>query len=143
MRPIVRSNVLVLAVVSALGAVLGSCGGGEGETVTTGGGQSGTGGSEVHVAGHGPLPALGATPASAVTRCGAQDSYFYVSTKFKCPGGGNPLGGNVDAAGQARRGNIGPGPDGHIVDVYDVQCPSGSVAVYVDMYHCRPGQELE
>jgi len=137
-RHIVHSTALAAAL--GLGLGLASCGGGETETTTTGGGQTGTGGGEVRVVG--TVPALGATPASAVMRCGAGDSYFYVATKFKCPGGGNPLGGDVEAGSRARRGNVGPGPDGHILDVYDVPCPSGPVAVYVDMYHCRPGQPM-
>ena len=119
----------------AISLALASCGGGQRETTAVGGG------GELHIVGI--VPVVGATPASAAMRCGPQDSYFYVSTKFKCPGGGNPLGGDIDSGGRARRGNIGPGPDGHILDVYDVPCPTGSVAVYVDMYHCRPGQELE
>lgn len=137
-----RDNVnrFVLASALALGAALASCGGGETETTAVGGGQTGTGGGETHVVGD--VPAVGAAPGSAALRCGPNDSYFWVATKFKCPGGGNPLGGDTDAGGRARRGNIGPGPDGHILDVYDVPCPSGTVAVYVDMYHCRPGQPM-
>ena len=37
-----------------------------------------------------------------------------------------------------RRGNVGPGPFGNIVDLYDVRCISGRPAtseVYMDMYH--------
>jgi hypothetical protein len=47
-----------------------------------------------------------------------------------------PLGGDVGAGGAARRGNIGAGPDGHILDHYVVPCPEGPVELFVDMYHC-------
>lgn len=35
-----------------------------------------------------------------------------------------------------RRGNVGPGPFGTIVDLYDVRCADGSGAeIHMDMYH--------
>lgn len=37
-----------------------------------------------------------------------------------------------------RRGNVGPGPFGNIVDLYDLRCTGGQPAtseVYLDMYH--------
>lgn len=51
-----------------------------------------------------------------------------------------PLGGDTRAGGAARRGNVGEGPDGHILDLYDIPCPEGAVQIYVDMYHCDEEQ---
>lgn len=37
-----------------------------------------------------------------------------------------------------RAGNVGPGPDGHIVDLYEVLCADsepGRSEIYMDMYH--------
>lgn len=55
---------------------------------------------------------------------------------YTCADGTVPLGGDPMRGAQARRGNVGSGPDGHMVDLYDVPCPSGPVEVYVDGYHC-------
>jgi hypothetical protein len=44
---------------------------------------------------------------------------------------------------RARVGNVGAGPDGHILDLYEIPCARGSVQVYVDMYHCPAGVEAE
>ena len=42
--------------------------------------------------------------------------------------------------GGARVGNIGKGPDGHVLDKYQVPCPEGSLILFVDGYHC-PGAD--
>ena len=49
--------------------------------------------------------------------------------RLRCPDGAAPT--------FARRGSVGSGADGHILDLYDVQCPSGGMSanVYMDMYH--------
>jgi hypothetical protein len=82
----------------------------------------------------------GSTPLLAVQRCGAPKSYSYVAAEFECPGGGNPFGGDLARGAGARVGNVGSGPDGHVLDLYEIPCPSGPVRIYVDLYHCPPGQ---
>jgi len=82
----------------------------------------------------------GATPEAAVKRCGARESYLFVAGELECPAGGNPLGGDPQAGAASRVGNVGAGPDGHILDLYEVPCPGGPLRVYVDMYHCPDGQ---
>lgn len=49
--------------------------------------------------------------------------------RLVCPGGGAP--------DFARRGSVGEGADGDILDVYAVSCPNGgpNVSVLMDMYH--------
>ena len=49
--------------------------------------------------------------------------------RLKCPSGAAP---DFD-----RRGSVGSGADGHILDIYDVRCPAGGprVGVFMDMYH--------
>ena len=45
-----------------------------------------------------------------------------------------------NAPAYQRVGNIGPGPDGHIVDLYDVTCDGSEPArtgIHIDMYHRR------
>jgi len=82
----------------------------------------------------------GSTPKLAIQRCGAGESYAFVAAEFQCPGGGNPLGGDPRAGADARVGNVGAGPDGHVLDLYDVPCPNAAVRLYVDLYHCPPGR---
>ena len=64
--------------------------------------------------------------------------YPYVAS-YRCPDGSTPLGGDPARGQAARVGNVGEGSDGHVLDVYEIQCPSGTVQVYVDAYHCAPG----
>ena len=77
----------------------------------------------------------------AVT-CGPEQSYAYVAGRFQCPGGANPLNGDMERARSVRRGSIPSSHNGHILDVYDVPCTSGPVAVYVDMYGCPEYEEI-
>lgn len=89
-----------------------------------------------------PATELGRSAEHPVLACGPEESYAYVTRRFQCPGGGNPLGGDLERARSARRGSI-PSPQSqHILDVYDVPCPSGTVAVYVDMYGCPEYEEM-
>lgn len=76
------------------------------------------------------------TKETPVLRCGAKDSYAYVASEFKCPDGGNPLGGDLMAGAKSRVGNVGANSTGHIIDLYEVPCASGPQRVYVDMYGC-------
>lgn len=87
------------------------------------------------------LGGAGGSLKSPVPRCGPQDSYYYVASEFRCPGGGNPLEGDAQAAARARAGSVGPDARGHMIDVYEVPCPSGKVDVYVDMYGCEAMQQ--
>ena len=78
----------------------------------------------------------GLTPEQAGVTCGPEEAYAYVAQRFRCPDGSNPLGGSLVKAAETRRGSL-PAPQGnHILDAYDVPCPGGEVAVYVDMYGC-------
>ncbi|MBN8615532.1 MAG: hypothetical protein J0L92_33360 [Deltaproteobacteria bacterium] len=90
-------------------------------------------------AGEGPAVAqrgVGMDAEHPVPACGPQDSYDYVATRFRCPDGTNPLGGDPRAGQMSRLGNVGANSTGHIIDVYRVPCASGPIDVYVDMYGC-------
>lgn len=78
----------------------------------------------------------GRTPETAWHACFDTRSDYRRVAEYRCADGSMPLGGDVRAGGAARRGNIGAGPDGHILDLYDVPCPEGAVPIYVDGYHC-------
>src|SRR5688572_12727187 len=68
--------------------------------------------------------------------------YSYVAS-YRCSDGSVPLQRDPVRGAQSRRGNVGAGPDGHVVDLYDVPCPSGSVELYVDAYHCGDDVDTE
>ncbi len=76
------------------------------------------------------------TAEAPIPRCGARESYRYVASEFRCPGGGNPLNGDLSAAAGVRAGSVGPTAAGHMIDIYEVPCPSGQVDVFIDMYGC-------
>lgn len=61
--------------------------------------------------------------------------YSYIAS-YRCADGTMPLAGDPERGAQARVGNVGPGPDGHIVDLYEVPCRSAPVRIHVDAYHC-------
>jgi hypothetical protein len=84
----------------------------------------------------------GRTIEDPVSACGPRDSYLYVAAEFRCPDGGNPLGGDPMAGARARVGNVGENSTGHIIDLYRVPCASGPVDVYVDMYGCPEMRSL-
>lgn len=88
-----------------------------------------------------PIGGAAGTAAAPIPRCGARDSYRYVAGEFRCPEGGNPLEGDLSAAARVRAGSIGPRPDGHMIDIYEVPCPSGKVDVFIDMYGCPEMQK--
>lgn len=92
--------------------------------------------AEAPTAGYPGRTGSGRTPDDPVSACGPRDSYAFVAGEFQCPGGGNPLGGDPMAGAQARVGNVGENAARHIIDLYQVPCPSGTVDVYVDMYGC-------
>lgn len=96
-------------------------------------------------AGEGPAIATRGTGMDAehpVATCGPRDSYDYVASRFRCPDGTNPLGGDLAAGQAARLGNVGANSQGHIIDVYRVPCASGPVDVYVDLYGCPEMQQM-
>lgn len=74
--------------------------------------------------------------AAPIPRCGPRDSYQYVASEFRCPGGSNPFDGDAARAAGSRAGSLGPDAKGHMIDVYEVPCPQGKVEVFVDMYGC-------
>lgn len=78
----------------------------------------------------------GLTPEEPVVTCGPEQAYAYVAQRFRCPDGSNPLGGDLEKAAQSRRGSLRAARGNHILDAYDVPCPGGKVAVYVDLYGC-------
>ncbi|MEZ4373814.1 MAG: hypothetical protein R3B07_23535 [Polyangiaceae bacterium] len=71
-----------------------------------------------------------------------RSDYPYIAN-YRCSDGSMPLGGDSDAGAEARVGNVGEGPDGHIVDLYRIPCPGAPVEVYVDAYHCGPHVNAE
>ncbi len=85
---------------------------------------------------------------SAIQRCardgpdGARTDYAFIAS-YECSDGSVPLGGDATRGADARLGNVGQGPDGHVIDRYRVPCPSGAVEIYVDAYHCGPGIDVE
>ena len=85
-----------------------------------------------------PVTRPGATRAYPIRTCGARQSYRLVAS-IQCRDGSAPLAGDWRQASRARSGSVGPGPDGHIQDLYRVPCPEGPLPVYVDMYHCPGG----
>ena len=96
-------------------------------------------------AGDGPAVAqrgVGMDAEHPVPACGPRDSYDYVASRFRCPDGANPLGGDPRAGQAARLGNVGANSEGHVIDVYRVPCASGPVDVYVDMYGCPEMQQM-
>ena len=114
------------------------------------GGQSSSAGSTV--AASGTAPGSGSDPSgdsreTALQRCwqdgDAPRTDYSTIAEYRCADGSVPLGGDLARGAGARVGNVGEGPDGHVVDHYRVPCPSGSVDIYVDPYHCGPGVEAE
>jgi len=67
--------------------------------------------------------------------------YAFVAN-WRCSDGRAPLGRSSERGARARVGNVGAGPDGHVVDLYEIPCSSGPVRIYVDGYHC-PGVSTE
>jgi hypothetical protein len=92
---------------------------------------------------------VGRSKAKPYFACGARTSYLLVASVFRCPDGSNPFRGNLRAAAESRRGNVGPHlpmtanvdfSNSHIVDQYSVPCSTGPVEIFVCMYHCEDGQ---
>lgn len=65
-----------------------------------------------------------------------RSDYSFIA-EYECPDGSMPLEGKIMRGAAARVGNVGAGPDGHIIDLYEIPCPTGRVRVFVDGYHCK------
>lgn len=79
---------------------------------------------------------LGKTKKQPLPTCGVTASYIAVAD-VQCADGTRPLDSDVPRGSDARRGNVGPNTDGHIIDLYEVTCPEGPKQVFVDMYDCE------
>jgi len=56
---------------------------------------------------------------------------------------GSPPFGSMEHAHGSRAGSMGEGGRcGTIIDRYQVPCPDGVIEVYMDMYHCGPGESF-
>ncbi|WAS97954.1 hypothetical protein [Nannocystis punicea] len=71
--------------------------------------------------------------------CGTTGSYVAVADA-ECEDGTRPFDGDIPKGMRARRGNVGPNKDGHIIDLYEVPCPEGLQKIFVDMYGCDRAQ---
>lgn len=78
----------------------------------------------------------GATKDDPLPACGASHSYVIVAD-LECADGSRPLDGDIPKAARSRRGNVGSNAAGHIIDRYEIACPEGDRAVFVDMYGCE------
>ncbi len=89
----------------------------------------------------------GLTPEEAVYLChdqgGPRRTDYPFIANYRCPDGSVPLGGDTRRGAAARVGNVGEGPEGHILDLYEVPCPSGAIRIYVDAYHCDRDVEID
>lgn len=81
------------------------------------------------------------TESSPFLRCGRgpRTDYSFVAN-WQCSDGRRPLNGVEMDGARARLGSVGAGPDGHVVDLYQIPCSSGPVRIYVDAYHCSASQ---
>jgi hypothetical protein len=62
--------------------------------------------------------------------------------RLECDDGSHPFS-SLGQAQSARVGNVGPtGRCGAIVDQYEVRCPEKTYEIFIDMYHCGPGEEV-
>ncbi|MEZ4454004.1 MAG: hypothetical protein R3B09_31395 [Nannocystaceae bacterium] len=80
---------------------------------------------------------VGATKENPVPSCGPDHSYDYIASDVVCADGKSPLRGDLEAAMAARVGNVGPNEAMHIIDLYEIHCPEGPKAIYVDMDDCE------
>ena len=85
----------------------------------------------------------GSSAADAVQLCHVTRTDYPFVASYRCADGSVPLRGDPAAGAAARLGNVGAGPDGHIVDLYEIPCPGGAVRVFVDSYHCGSGIDAE
>jgi hypothetical protein len=75
------------------------------------------------------------TKESPIEVCGIPNQMEWL-TRMTCDDGSQPFRGR-DHAHAARAGNVGPGGRcGSIVDLYEVPCPEGTYAIFIDAYVC-------
>ena len=73
--------------------------------------------------------------------CGVQEQLEWLMG-VTCPDGSRPFS-DMTAAHDSRAGSMGIGGRcGTMIDQYVVPCPEQSVPVFMDLYHCGPGQSL-
>jgi hypothetical protein len=73
--------------------------------------------------------------------CGvrAQEEWLMRAT---CDDGSRPYENSRQVA-QSRSGNVGPGGTcGTIIDLYVATCPEKAYQLFIDMYHCGPGESF-
>lgn len=144
----------IASLLAALGLTLAACGGGTDEASPSGsaGGEDPAASNQNAPPPEPYVPPLQVPSADApdvsqtshehpLSACGPVDSYRQVS-EYRCRDGSQPLGGDPGAGQQARAGNVGPNSTGHIIDLYEVRCPEGTVQIYVDMYGCPEMQRM-
>jgi hypothetical protein len=70
---------------------------------------------------------------------GQQQQWLMTAT---CEDGSRPYD-DVNQIRESRRGSVGAGGTcGTIIDLYAVTCPEATYEVFIDMYHCGPGESL-
>ena len=91
--------------------------------------------------GHRDLTTLETSKAQPVEVCGVPAQLTWL-TAAQCADGSNPFA-DSRAAHASRDGNVGAGGRcGTIIDLYKVPCPEQTYDVYMDAYHCGPGESL-
>ncbi|MDC0722769.1 hypothetical protein [Nannocystis bainbridge] len=86
-----------------------------------------------------PAGPPGSSKDRPIAACGTTGSYVAVADS-ECEDGTRPFDGDIPSGMKARRGNVGPNKDGHVIDLYEVPCPEGAKKVFVDMYACDRAQ---
>lgn len=132
----------VWMVVVVLGATLVACGG-RGANRSTTNGPRGSARAEGTTAAQSFQPAGGDGSAERPyllchDRGGPRRTDYGFIANQRCGDGTMPLAGDPERGANARLGNVGEGPDGHIVDLYEIPC-ARPVRIYVDAYHCASG----
>lgn len=106
----------------AIALFVGACGGSGGKKETMPTDEQDKVGTDA------TLTEEGATRETAVAVCMPAGERAWIEAR-RCADGTAPV--------YARVGSVGAGPDGHILDLYEVKCPEKSWEVFMDMYHCE------
>lgn len=79
--------------------------------------------------------------ARPVEVCGVRGQVDWLM-RLTCPDGSHPFS-DPETAHNSRAGNVGPGGRcGTIIDLYVVPCPDRDYEVFMDLYHCAPGESF-
>ncbi|MBI5486262.1 MAG: hypothetical protein HY905_02900 [Deltaproteobacteria bacterium] len=79
------------------------------------------------------------SPARPVEVCGVDGQILWLM-QLRCPDGRPPYR-DPTTAHESRAGNVGAGGRcGTIIDLYPVPCSDGVHEIYIDLYHCAPGE---